>query len=44
MQLINDKKYLELEMKEAKENTWTQKADILIDLLNNKEENYEKND
>lgn len=36
MNLINDKDYLDLEMKEALENTWEEKADIILKLLNKK--------
>ncbi len=37
--LINDKEYLELEMSEALENTWEQKATIIIDLLDGGKKN-----
>ena len=41
--LINDSKYLELEMKEALENTWKKKANIIINLLDiDRGENYDK--
>ena len=41
--LINDSKYLELEMKEALENTWEKKANIIINLLDiDRGENYDK--
>lgn len=33
IELINDKEYIELEKKEAIENTWTSKAKIIIELL-----------
>lgn len=36
IELINDKNYLDLEMKEARDNTWMQKAEIIVDLLDGK--------
>lgn len=33
IKLIDDKKYLDLEMKEALENTWDSKSEVIIDLL-----------
>ena len=44
MNLINSPEYLELEMQEAKKNTWKEKANIIIDLLNEEGENkYNEN-
>lgn len=41
--LINDPKYLALETKEAEENTWKQKSETIIELLEKGEKNAEKN-
>lgn len=41
--LINDKSYLELETKEAEENTWKQKSDTIIELLEKGVSNGSKN-
>jgi teichuronic acid biosynthesis glycosyltransferase TuaH len=42
--LINDEKYLSIELKEAKANTWDSKAKVIMDLLNNREVKRGKNE
>ena len=37
MKMVDDKKYLELELKEAKANTWESKAQKIIELVNKDE-------
>ena len=38
IELINNKEYLKIEMQEAKENTWTQKANAIVELLDSKKD------
>ena len=43
LNLINDKKYLNQELKEAQMNTWDKKANAILKLIN-EEEDYETKD
>ncbi len=43
IELINDPEYLKIEMQEAKENTWEQKADAIINLIKKGAKNDRKN-